>query len=242
MQRLHVVSAFLGVATTVFLASAGSIVISGQAAPTVWDGVYTEAQATRATTVFGSTCANCHTLDAQGNRPLSGDKFWEGWTQKTVGDLVAYVSKNMPNGVNAGSLPAATYNDLVALVLKSNGFPAGSTELSPETTAKVQIIPKGGAGELPAGTLVRVVGCLTKSGTDWVVTSATVPQRVDKTGVGADDATRPLGDRSMALKFLVTRLDSYAGHRMSVSGLLIGAGGKDGINVTTVTRVAETCP
>jgi hypothetical protein len=28
---------------------------------------------------------------------------------------------------------------------------------------------------------------------------------------------------------------------MSVSGLLIGEGGADGINVTTVNRVAETC-
>lgn len=247
MQRLDGVcrnasTTFLVVVPIVFLASAGSAIVTGQAAATVWDGVYTEAQAMRATTVFGSTCANCHTLDAQGNRPLSGDKFWEGWTQKTVGDLVAYVSKNMPNGVNAGTLPAATYNDLVALILKSNGFPAGNTDLSPETTATVQIIPKGGAGELPAGTLVRIVGCLTKSGADWVVTSATTPQRVDKTGAGADDATRPLGDRTMALKFLVTRLDSYAGQRMSVSGLLIGPGGKDGINVTTVTRVAETCP
>jgi hypothetical protein len=29
---------------------------------------------------------------------------------------------------------------------------------------------------------------------------------------------------------------------MSVSGMLIGAGGADGINVTTVVRVAEVCP
>ena len=32
------------------------------------------------------------------------------------------------------------------------------------------------------------------------------------------------------------------GHRLSVSGMLIGAGGVDGINVATVNRVAETCP
>jgi hypothetical protein len=46
----------------------------------------------------------------------------------------------------------------------------------------------------------------------------------------------------MALKFVLTRLDSFVGQRMSVSGILIGAGGVEGINVTTVNRVAAACP
>ena len=46
----------------------------------------------------------------------------------------------------------------------------------------------------------------------------------------------------MPLKFVLTRLDSFVGQRMSVSGILIGAGGADGLNVTTVNRVAPTCP
>ena len=94
------------------------------------------------------------TSQESNNKPLAGDKFWEGFTQKTVGDLLTFVSTSMPNG-NGGSLAAATYNDLVALILKSNGFPAGTAELAPETVANVQIIPKEGPGELPANTLVR---------------------------------------------------------------------------------------
>jgi mono/diheme cytochrome c family protein len=231
--------------TTVFLAALGQAIVSAQAKPagrTVWDGVYTDAQADRATATFSSTCSRCHTLTADGNRPLSGDKFWEGYTQKTVADLLAFVSKNMPNG-QGGTLPAATYNDLVALILKSNGFPAGTSELAPETVANVQIIPKDGPGELPANTLVRVVGCLApKSGSDWTVTSATDPERVEKTGVGAEDATRPLGTRTTALKFVLTRLDTHVGKRVSVTGLLMGKGGADGINVSTVNPVGETCP
>jgi S-disulfanyl-L-cysteine oxidoreductase SoxD len=211
------------------------------AAPTVWDGVYSDAQAERATAVFGATCSNCHTLGPQGTRPLTGDKFWQSYTQKTVGDLLNYVKTSMPNG-QPGSLPAATYNDLVALILKSNGFPAGATEVAPETVAKVLIVPKGGGGELPANTLVAVVGCLTKSGPDWVLTNATAPERIDKTGARPEDATRPLGDRAVTLKFVLTRLDSFVGQRMSASGMLIGAGGSGGLNVATVNRVAETCP
>lgn len=231
--------------TAVFLAALGSAIVSAQAKPsgkTVWDGVYTDAQAERATATFSSTCSRCHTLGADGNRPLSGDKFWEGYTQKTVADLLAFVSKNMPNG-QGGTLPAATYNDLVALILKSNGFPTGTTELTPETGTGVQIIPKDGPGELPANTLVRIVGCLApKSGSDWTLTNATDPVRVEKTGVGAEDATLALGTKTTALKFVLTRLDSHVGKRMSVTGLLLGKGGVDGINVSTVNRVGETCP
>jgi mono/diheme cytochrome c family protein len=230
-------------ATALLLASVGSV-ISAQAPAqgrTVWDGVYTDAQAERATAIFGSNCSNCHTLTSQGNRPLSGDKFWEGFTQKSVGDLLKFVSTSMPNN-NPGTLPAASYNDLVALILKSNGFPAGTAEVTPEAVAQVQIIPKDGPGELPANTLVRVVGCLSKSGSDWVLTSATMPERVDKTGVGPEDATRALGDRTATLKFVLTRLDPFVGQRMSVSGILLGAGGANGINVTTVSKVADTCP
>jgi S-disulfanyl-L-cysteine oxidoreductase SoxD len=227
------------------LMSAGSVLMKAQAADrrgrTVWDGVYTDAQAARATSTFSQVCSNCHTLASEGKGPLTGEKFWEGYAQKTVGDLLTYVRTNMPNG-KGGSLPASTYDELVALILKSNGFPAGMTELTPELVADVQIIPKDGPGELPANALVRVVGCLARSGSDWVLTSATAPERIERTGMGAEDASRPLGAGTMTLKFVLTRLDSFVGQRMSVSGLLIGAGGANGLNVTTVNRVAETCP
>lgn len=228
------------------LAGSGTALLHAQASSakgrTVWDGSYTDAQAARATATFSQSCANCHTLGPDGKGPLTGDAFWKGFTQKTVADLLTFVKTNMPNGVNAGSLSASTYNDLVALILKSNGFPAGTTEVAPDTVAGIQIIPKDGPGELPPNTLVRVVGCLSKSGSDWVLINATVPERIERTGPGPDDAGRQLGNRSLALKFVLTRLDPFAGQRMSVSGLLIGAGGADGINVTTVSRVAETCP
>jgi mono/diheme cytochrome c family protein len=231
---------------TLFLCTLVGVVVMAQAdkpaGPTGWDGVFTDAQADRAAGTFSQSCERCHTLGSQGTRPLSGDKFWEGYTQKTVGELLTFVKTNMPNG-QGGTLPATTYNDLVALILKSNGFPAGKAELTPETVTNVQIIPKDGPGELPGNTLVRIVGCLApKSGSDWTLTSATVPQRIEKTGAVPEDATRALGDRSMTLKFVLSRLDSFVGQRMAVTGILIGAGGVNGINAATVNRVAESCP
>src|SRR6516165_9004918 len=225
------------------LASATASLVTAQTSTplrTVWDGVYTEAQATRGMMAFGQSCAGCHALAAEGKAPLVGDPFWKSFAQKTVGDLLDFVSSNMPNGT-PGSLTESTYQDVIALILKSNGFPAGTTELTRNTIGDVQIIQKDGRTELTANTLVRVVGCLARSGTDWVVTTATPPERAERVGPGGEDATRPLGSRTMVLKFVLTRLDPLAGSRVSVSGLLIGAGGADGINVMTVNRVAEKC-
>jgi len=234
----------LRLAGLVFLVSATAILVTAQTSVsrrTVWDGVYTEAQAARGVMAFGQDCAGCHALAAEGKAPLAGEAFWKSFAQKTVGDLLEFVSTNMPNAT-PGSLSEPTYDDIVALILKSNGFPAGTTELERKTIAGVQIVPKDGGAELPANALARVVGCLARSGADWVVTSATPPERAEHVAPGEEDATRPLGNRTMPLKFVLTRLDALVGSRVAVSGLLIGAGGADGINVTGVTRVAPKCP
>jgi mono/diheme cytochrome c family protein len=227
-----------------FLASATASLVTAQTSTprrAIWDGVYTEAQASRGLVAFGPNCSGCHALAAEGRAPLAGEPFWKSFAQKTVGDLLGFVSTYMPNGT-PGSLSESTYDDIVALILKSNGFPAGTTELGRNTIADVQIIPKDGSAELPANALARVVGCLARSGADWVVTSATTPERAERVAPGGEDATRPLGNHTMQLKFVLTRLDALAGSRVAVSGLLIGAGGVDGINVTAVNRVAEKCP
>ena len=51
--------------TTVLMVAAAGSLLNAQAADkprTVWDGVYTEAQAARATATFSQSCSNCHTL------------------------------------------------------------------------------------------------------------------------------------------------------------------------------------
>jgi len=237
----HEMQSLVGV---LFVALATASLVTAQTANprrTVWDGVYTEAQAARGTTAYGQSCAGCHALATEGKAPLVGDPFWKSFAQKNVGDLLEFVSTYMPNG-NPGSLTEPTYRDIVALILKSNGFPAGTTELGGNASASVQIVQKDGRTELPANALARVVGCLTKSGAEWVFMRATPPERAERASSAEEDATRPLGSRTVPLKFVITRLDALAGSRVAVSGLLIGEGGVDGINVTTVNRVAPKCP
>jgi hypothetical protein len=125
-------------------------------------------------------------------------------------------------------------------MLKANGFPSGTSELGSNAIASVRIVPKDGSTELPANALARVVGCLGKSGADWVVTRATAPERAERTT--GEDATRMLGNRTFSLKFVIGKLDAMVGSRVAINGLLIGTDGSEGINVTAVSRVAPKCP
>src|SRR5436309_3521888 len=85
----------LPMAGLLFLASATASLATAQtSAPrrTVWDGVYTEAQAARGIMSFGQSCSGCHALAAEGKAPLAGEPFWKSFAQKTGGDLLEFVS------------------------------------------------------------------------------------------------------------------------------------------------------
>ncbi len=172
-----------------------------------------------------------------------GDKFWSDWKESTVDALLGYVSKNMPfdgdGGTPAGSLSANMYSDIVAHILNSNGFPTGQAELSATTAVGVQIITRDGPGELPATTLARVVGCLEKVGSNFQIVKGSRPVRAG--GSLPPAATVELGDRTVPLKFLVTPLDRYVGQKMAATGLLLGEGGRDGMNVDIVLPVSPMC-
>lgn len=231
------------------LAGAATLAVSELAAApqtkTVWDGVFTEQQAARGAITFSASCSRCHSSNPNGGeegRRLAGDPFWQSYRESTVDHLLDFVSKNMPNGA-PGSLSARDYADLVAFILSQNGLPAGPAELTKDSAAGIQIIAKGGPGELPNGTLVRLVGCVArKEGGGWTLNRSTAPARTQASDAAAnEDDARPLGDRSFELKFLLTPLDRYVGHRMRVRGLLIGEGGKNGINVSTTQSLSESC-
>jgi len=240
----------LGAALALFLptvALVGAQAPAGAAKGTVWDGVFSKEQATRGRSAFAEHCASCHGGDLQGGegKRLVGDQFWTDWRETTVDYLLTRVSTGMPlsdDGRAAGTLSASTYEDLVAYILERNDFPAGTRKLTLATSAGVQIIRRDGPGQLPATTLARVVGCLAPRGPnrEWSLITATEPVRVTEAGTKADTGL-PLGSRQYALKFVLKSLDRFVGHRMVVTGLLLGDGGVDGLNVSTIDSVSETC-
>jgi mono/diheme cytochrome c family protein len=107
---------------------------SAQAAPiSVWDGVYTDAQAEHGRTLYMQNCGRCHGADLSGTYeipPLTG-RFMPYWSGSTLDALFDYVSTAMPLD-HPGALGESANADIVAFLLKSNGIPAGAKELSPK--------------------------------------------------------------------------------------------------------------
>jgi quinoprotein glucose dehydrogenase len=216
-----------------------------RASRTVWDGVYTDAQAQRGRGFYAEHCASCHggSLEGAEHRPLKGDRFWATWQDTTVDRLLNHVSTNMPHsedGSLKGTLGSAVYADIVAHILKTNDFPAGTTELNASSSTGIRIVKKDGSGELPNGSLAHVVGCLEKgTGRNWKLVKGSRATRVMEGQ--APDRNAPLGDREYVLMFVLTPLDKFVGHRMSVRASLMGEGGAQGLNVTTIESVSATC-
>jgi mono/diheme cytochrome c family protein len=135
-------SAVMVLATTGLLAHA-------QSPRTVRDGVFTAAQAERGRAVYAARCASCHGDALQGvsGPPLVGDAFVSRWQSDSLGALLTKISKTMPADA-PGELTPQQSADVLAHILKSGGFPAGTRELAGTLEAANQIgwPPVSGAG------------------------------------------------------------------------------------------------
>jgi len=97
---------------------------------TSWDGVYTEAQATRGEKIWVEKCAKCHGPDLTGGDApsLVGSEFSASWDDLSLGDLADRLRISMPQD-NPQSLSREETAELVATILKGNQMPVGQAEL-----------------------------------------------------------------------------------------------------------------
>ena len=101
---------------------------------TVSEGVYTEEQAERGKAAYEAQCSSCHLSDLSGQAfapALVEDMFKSRWQEGNVGDLFLVVKQTMPQDKPA-SLTDKEYAEIVAFLLKSNQYPAGTQELPPD--------------------------------------------------------------------------------------------------------------
>lgn len=105
-------------------------------ASTVWDGVYTEAQAKRGEALGARHCSGCHGLDLNSGEPgpwLYGKDFALRYDAHTMEDLFRRLNTMPPD--DPGGLGPAVMADLAAFVLWSNDFPVGPRELPGDAAA-----------------------------------------------------------------------------------------------------------
>ena len=99
---------------------------------TVWDAIFTEAQAARGEAAYGRSCAACHKEDLLGGGTapaLAGDAFFRRWNESTLDDVVETMRSSMPQEA-PNSLDAHVYVDITTYLLKASGSPTGSVELT----------------------------------------------------------------------------------------------------------------
>ncbi len=125
--------ASLAVAMTVgaIALTVGEPLLAQDATRSIWDGVFTEEQASRGEGQFAQNCASCHGAQLGGTGeapPLSGPEFLSNWNSLTMADLFDRVRTTMPID-RPNSLSREAYSDILAYMLKHNGLPAGTKEL-----------------------------------------------------------------------------------------------------------------
>lgn len=106
--------------------------LSAQTPPTsVWDGVYTNEQASRGEALYLKECVSCHgpTLEGGEMAPgLADGAFKANWNGLTMGDLYDRIHESMPPD-DPGRLSRQETADVLAKVLSANELPAGEKEL-----------------------------------------------------------------------------------------------------------------
>lgn len=91
---------------------------------TTLDSVYSASQAQKGQQTYRKHCTSCHAPAA-----YTGTAFRRLWSGRSVYDFFNLIRTTMPND-NPGKLGRGEYAEIMAYLLKLNGFPAGEQDLA----------------------------------------------------------------------------------------------------------------
>ena len=109
---------------------------------TVWDSVYTVSQAATGESAYAKTCARCHGASLGGHDespPLVGTAFLANWNGVPLSDLQTRIRTTMPSD-SVGVYERQLVTDVIAYLLKANGFPAGRVDLPQDIEPLKEIV------------------------------------------------------------------------------------------------------
>jgi len=217
----------------------------------VWDGIFTIAQADLGKQQ-AARCQGCHGPDLAGTDrapTLKGNAFLANWEDGSVNRLFTKIRDTMPPG-NTDSIAPDTKLDIVAFLLRENGFPTGATELSANVEAldSLQIVKQGADSGAPNFALVQVVGCLTPGAAgSWTLTNATEPavtrDNVPNAAALKSAEAKTLGKQTFGLVSVdrTAKSGQLNGQKVEARGLLYRDGAYADLNLTSLRTLAPTC-
>lgn len=216
---------------------------------TVADGVYTDAQANRGAAAYDAACGNCHRADLSGatGPALKEQRFARAYAGKDLKTLYTKIATTMPRGTPA-SLADDVYLDIVAHVLRENGFAPGATDLTADALETIRVLPGRPRPPPPIGdySYVEVVGCLTPGAHGvWLLTRASEPSVVATPSLAspsADARARELGEGTFRLlDAMAYPVAAHRGHKIYVRGLLIKLPDEQRLTISTFETVSAAC-
>ena len=235
---------------------------------TVWNGVYTAAQAARGKGEYVRECGRCHASDLDGVHDanllgdfaprfsLRGSDFMERWREDTVQNLYTLIASGMPPRNEPRDMPAPlnerAYLDVVAYILEGNGFPSGSAELRVPELRRIRIQEKDGPKPLPTFSTVQIVGCLTQSKPGvWQLSNATEPVRIRELTPPSEEELRDAGAEPPGVREFDLQNIGYVGrdfspaahdgHKMEARGILIWQPPSARIDIRSLVDISPDC-
>ena len=213
----------------------------------VWDGVYTAAQATRGKAQYEASCGSCHGAELTGGvgQALKGDVFMRFWYGYPLNSLFSRIKDTMPSGAPR-SLSNDAYLEIVAYVLQANALPAGGDAFRTDTLESIRVDGREGPQPIPNYALVRVVGCLTPGPQNaWTLSNASEPVRTRSPEPSKDEElknsqAKALGNQQLRLMSIYPEPAPYRGNKVEVKGFLI-QGPNAHINVNSLQTLASSC-
>ena len=118
----------------------------------VWDGVFTEAQANRGQAAYEGACGMCHghrlngapdDPDMRSTPPLARARFLRVWQGRSLATLFEFTRATMPED-NPDSMTEQEYVDVIAYMLILGGMPAGDAELQPDAQSLARVVIRAG--------------------------------------------------------------------------------------------------
>ena len=137
-----------GVVTTDAVAAVMDRFADAGPVASVWDGVFSGAQAGRGQEVYSGACGLCHGRrlngapddpDMRSTPSLARARFLREWEGRSLASLLAYTRLTMPED-NPGSLTDEEYVDVIAYMLSVSRMPAGDDELAPDPRSLAHIV------------------------------------------------------------------------------------------------------
>jgi hypothetical protein len=217
----------------------------------VWDGVFSAAQADRGARSV-TRCQGCHGPQLAGTDrapALKGAGFLANWEDGSVNRLFSKIRDTMPPG-NTDSLSPEAKLDVLAYLLRENGFPTGAADLALNADAldALQITKQNGDAGAPNFALVQVVGCLARDASSgWKLMSATDPVVVRDSVPNAtalkNAEAKALGRQTFGLVSVDagTKGGALDGHKVEARGLLYRDGSYADLNLTSIKNVSASC-